>query len=201
MNTALMQSTSASSAANGALREPRPRRTRRPRAAGGAHLDVGRSPAAKRMAAAILEVLAGARTPSEAARILGLSLPRYYQVETRALNGLLAACESKPKGRQPNPANEAIGLRQENERLKREITRHQALTRAAQRAIGLPSSPPPAAKTGKPGANGSNGAPAKKTRRRRMARALSVAQRLQKDNPFVAPAASAHAAPAAAPSV
>jgi hypothetical protein len=156
------------------------------------------------MAAAILEVLAGARTPSEAARVLGLSLPRYYQVETRALNGLLAACESRPKGRQPNPANEAIGLRQENERLKREITRHQALARAAQRAIGLPSSPPPAAKTGKSGANGahgSNGAPAKKTRRRRMARALSVAQRLQKDNPFVASSASAHAEPSASPIV
>ena len=153
------------------------------------------------MAAAILEVLAGARTPSEAARVLGLSLPRYYQVETRALNGLLAACESRPKGRQPNPANEAIGLRQENERLKREITRHQTLVRAAQRAIGLPSSPPPAAKTGKPGANGSNGATAKKTRRRRMARALSVAQRLQKDNPFVASSVSAHAASSASPSV
>jgi len=166
-----------------------PRRPRRPKAAGGAHLDVSRSAAAKRMAAAILEVLAGARTPSEAAQALGLSLPRYYQVETRALNGLLAACEAKPKGRQPNPANEAIGLRQENERLKREITRHQALARAAQRAIGL-SPPTPTAKDRKPGSSGSSGAPARKTRRRRMARALSVAQRLQKDNPLVATSAS-----------
>jgi hypothetical protein len=152
------------------------------------------------MAAAILEVLAGARTPGEAAQALGLSLPRYYQVETRALNGLLAACEARPKGRQPNPANEALGLRQEDERLRREITRHQALVRASQRAIGLPSSPSPPAKTGKPAAGGSNGASAKKTRRRRMARALSVAQRLQKDNPFVAPSASAHAAPPMSPS-
>jgi hypothetical protein len=149
------------------------------------------------MAAAILEVLAGARTPAEAARALGVSLPRYYQVETRALNGLLAACEARPKGRQPNPANEAIGLRQENERLQREITRHQALTRAAQRAIGLPASPPPA-KT-RPGASG---APAKKTRRRRMARALSVAQRLLKDNaPVATSAAHASAHAASSPSV
>jgi hypothetical protein len=139
------------------------------------------------MAAAILEVLAGARTPGDAARVLGMSLPRYYQVETRALNGLLAACESRPKGRQPNPANETIGLRQENERLKREITRHQALARAAQRAIGLAPSPAPTAKDRTPG---SSGAPVKKTRRRRMARALSVAQRLQKDNNPVAPSAS-----------
>jgi hypothetical protein len=193
MNTALIAS--GSSTANGALREPRPRRSRRPKVAGGAHLDVARSPEAKRMAAAILEVLAGARTPGEAARVLGLSLPRYYQVETRALNGLLAACEARPKGRQPNPANEAVGLRRENERLRREITRHQALARAAQRAIGLPSSPPPA-KT-RPGASGGSDAPAKKTRRRRVARALSVAQRLLKDNAPVATSAthaSAHAA-------
>jgi hypothetical protein len=132
-------------------------------------------------------VLAGARTPGEAARVLGMSVPRYYQVETRALNGLLAACESKPKGRQPNPANEANGLRQENERLKREITRHQALARAAQRAIGLSPSPAP---TARERTSGSSSAPAKKTRRRRMARALSVAQRLQKDNNPVAPSAS-----------
>jgi hypothetical protein len=163
------------------------RRSRRPRTAGGAQLDVSRTPAAKRMAAAILEVLAGARTPGDAARVLGMSLPRYYQVETRALNGFLAACESRPKGRQPNPANEAIGLRQENERLKREITRHQALARAAQRAIGLSPSPAP---TAKERTAGSSGAPVKKTRRRRMARALSVAQRLHKDNAPVAPSAS-----------
>jgi hypothetical protein len=181
MNTATMTPAPSSSTTVAATR-----RSRRPRTAGGAQLDVSRTPAAKRMAAAILEVLAGARTPGEAARVLGMSLPRYYQVETRALNGFLAACESRPKGRQPNPANEAIGLRQENERLKREITRHQALARAAQRAIGLSPSPP----TAKERTPGSSGAPAKKTRRRRMARALSVAQRLQKDNNPVAPSAS-----------
>jgi hypothetical protein len=175
------------------------RRTRRPRTAGGAQLDVSRSPAAKRMAAAILEVLAGARTPGDAARVLGLSLPRYYQIETRALNGLLAACESRPKGRQPNPANEAIGLRRENERLKREITRHQALARAAQRAIGLSPSPAPTAKERTPG---SSGTPVKKTRRRRMARALSVAQRLQKDNnPVASSAPPAASTPTASQSV
>jgi hypothetical protein len=185
MSTASTTSTPATSTTSVA----KARRTRRPRSAGGAQLDVGRSSAAKRMAAAILEVLAGARTPGDAARVLGMSLPRYYQVETRALNGLLAACESRPKGRQPNPANETIGLRQENERLQREITRHQALARAAQRAIGLSPSPAPMAKERTSGSSGSSGAPVKKTRRRRMARALSVAQRLQKDNNPVAPLA------------
>jgi len=154
--------------------------TRRPKTTGGANLATGRSPEAKRMAAAILEVLAGARTPTEAAQALGLSVPRYYQIETRALSGLLAACEVRPKGRQPNPASEVAVLRQQNQRLQQEVTRHQALARAAQRAVGLsPPAPTAAAKAGK------------KTRRRRVARALSVAQRLQTDNPPVAtPSAS-----------
>jgi hypothetical protein len=195
MSTASTTSTPATSTTSVA----KARRSRRPRTAGGAQLDVSRSSAAKRMAAAILEVLAGARTPGDAARVLGMSLPRYYQVETRALNGLLAACESRPKGRQPNPANETIGLRQENERLQREITRHQALARAAQRAIGLSPSPAPMAKER---TSGSSGAPVKKTRRRRMARALSVAQRLQKDNnPVASSAPPAASTPPASQSV
>ncbi len=67
----------------------------------------GRSKEAeKRLAAAILEVLAGVRTPQQAAEALQMSLPRYYQLEARGLHGLLEACVPKPKGRQPNPASE-----------------------------------------------------------------------------------------------
>src|SRR5947209_17562740 len=55
---------------------------------------------ARQRAAAILEVLAGARSPTEAAQALGVSLPRYYLLEARALGGLLAACEPQPPGRQ-----------------------------------------------------------------------------------------------------
>src|SRR6185437_11206452 len=40
---------------------------------------------ARRQAAAILEVLAGVRRPSEAAQALETSLPRYYLLERRAL--------------------------------------------------------------------------------------------------------------------
>jgi hypothetical protein len=138
---------------------------------GGAELGKDRSAAAKRLAAAILEVLAGARTPAQAAEAIGLSVPRYYQVESRALHGLLAACESRPKGRQPNPAGEANTLRQENQRLQRDLSRQQALVRAAQRSVGLP---PPA-----PMLKNKSG---KKTRKRRVARALTVAARLQKDS-------------------
>jgi hypothetical protein len=46
----------------------------------------------------ILEVLAGMRTPTEAATVVGLSVPRYYLWEQRALEGLVRACEPRPKG-------------------------------------------------------------------------------------------------------
>ena len=55
-----------------------PAKRGRPRGQSGAHHDLGEgaSAEAKRLAAAILEVLAGARTPTEAAEALSLSLPR-----------------------------------------------------------------------------------------------------------------------------
>ena len=52
----------------------------------------------KRLATAILEVLAGVRSPADAAKTLEISLPRYYLLEQRALAGLLAACEVRTKG-------------------------------------------------------------------------------------------------------
>jgi hypothetical protein len=138
---------------------------------GGADLGKDNGREAKRMAAAILEVLAGARTPAEAATALGVSVPRYYQVESRALRGLLAACEPQIKGRVRSPHKEVTVLRRDKERLQREVLRQQALVRAAQRSVGLtPPAAPPAAKSG-----------GKKSRRRRVARALSVAARLQPD--------------------
>jgi hypothetical protein len=153
---------------------------------GGRDLGKDRSATAQRLAAVILEVLAGARTPAQAAAAIGLTVPRYYQVEAQALRGLLKACEPKPKGRQPNAASEASALRQENQRLQREVTRQQTLVRAAQRAVGLaPPAPMPKTKAGK------------KTRKRRVARALTVAARLHKDNAS-ASAPSQAAAPASA---
>ena len=141
---------------------------RRKHQVGGADLLKDRGEKAKRLAAAILEVLAGARTPTEAAVALELSVPRYYQLETQALRGLLEACEPRPKGRVHKVKNEVETLRKENQRLQRELTRHQALARTAQRAIGL-SPPPVVTKNGK------------KPRKRRVARALSLAERLKQE--------------------
>src|SRR5262249_56517863 len=64
----------------------------------------GASRDARRLAAAILEVLAGVRTPAEAAQQLAISLTRYDIVEGRALHGLVAACEPRPLGRGGAPA-------------------------------------------------------------------------------------------------
>lgn len=100
-------------------------------------------PQAKALAAAILDVLGGGRTPLQAAESLGVSLPRYYALESRALDGLVKACEPRAKGRVKQPAKEAESLRKEVERLKREVDRKQALVRACQRTAGLaaPSKP------------------------------------------------------------
>ena len=136
---------------------------------GGADLGKDRGMEAKRLAAAILEVLAGARTPTEAATALSLSVPRYYQVEAQALRGLLEACEPKPRGRVRSIKTEVETLCKENQRLQRELTRHQALARAARRTVGLS---PPAVVVTKTG---------KKPRKRRVARALSVAERLKEE--------------------
>jgi hypothetical protein len=145
----------------------KPMRKRHP--VGGMDLGKDRGVEAKRLAAAILEVLAGARTPTEAALALDLSVPRYYQVEAQALRGLLEACEPKPRGRVRSIKTEVETLHKENQRLQRELTRHQALARASQRAVGLS---PPAPMVNKAG---------KKPRKRRVARALSVAERLKQE--------------------
>ena len=104
-----------------------------------AEADTGRE--AKRLAAAILEVLAGLRTPAQAASLVNVSLPRYYQLEARAVAGLVRACEPQPKGRRRGPLNELAALTKENERLRRDLGRQQSLVRLAQRSVGL--SPPP----------------------------------------------------------
>jgi hypothetical protein len=132
-------------------------------------LGEGASAAAKRLAAAILEVLAGARTPTQAAQALGVSVPRYYLLEVRALHGMLAACEPRPLDRGPSPASALAALQRECEQLRRECTRQQALVRAAQRSLGL-APPTPAARG--PERNG------KKRRRRPTVRALRAAARL-----------------------
>src|SRR5262245_6394087 len=97
---------------------------------------------ARRLTALILEVLAGQRTPTEAAKVLEVSVPRYYALETQALHGLVAACEPRRRGPRNTPEREIQALRREVERLKRECARSQALLRLAQRTVGVPAAKP-----------------------------------------------------------
>ena len=139
----------------------------------------GASEQARRQAAAILEVLAGVRRPSEAAQVLGTSLPRYYQLEQRALVGLVSACEPAPRGPRHDHARQLAKLEREKQRLQRECDRQQALVRVTQRSLGL--TPPAAKPPGKVPA-AADGAAGKRRRNRRPAvRALKAARALAKD--------------------
>lgn len=130
---------------------------------------------ANRLAMAILEVLAGLRTPGEAAEALAISLPRYYQLETRALEALVSACEPKPKGKQPSLEGKIAALQREVERAQRACARQQALVRVAQRSVGLKVNTSSVSKSDKPG---------KRQRKRRpTVRALKAVETLRKGTP------------------
>jgi hypothetical protein len=137
---------------------------------------------AQRVAAAILEVLAGVRTPLDAAAALDIAPPRYYLLEQRALEGLVAACEPRLQGRGQNPRRQIAALEKEIERLKQDCTRQQSLVRAAQRTIGL--APSPAAE--KPVKRAGPKAAGKKLRKRRpVVRALKAVATLRTEAPPV----------------
>jgi len=125
---------------------------------------------AKQLAAMLLDVLAGLRTPPQAAEALGLSLQRYYQLEDRGLNGLLLACEARPRGRQTNIETQLHVLMKENEQLQRSLARQQSLVRLTQRAVGVPPpAPTPVKGTGK------------RRKRKPAVRALRRANRLREE--------------------
>jgi len=162
-------------------------KARRPRSGMALKLDRTTTDA-RRQAAAILEVLAGVRTPTEAATALTLSLPAYYKLEARALRGMVLGCQPPGRGPRTSPEVEVKRLRRQCQQLKQEAGRYQALARAAQRAAGL--SAPPAA-------------PAKDARGRkrrkpavRALRALAAIRQAPDDPPATSPATT-QPAPAA----
>jgi hypothetical protein len=144
---------------------------------------------AQRVAAVILEVLAGVRTPTEAAAQVGLSVPRYYLWEQRALEGLVRACEPRPKGKAASERHRVAEMEKELARLRQDCARQQALVRASQRTMGLAASSghplagaaKAAAKTGgKTAAKPAEAAGGKAKRKRRpVARALKAVAALQ----------------------
>ena len=107
------------------------------------------SPDGKRRTAVLLEVLAGVRTPQQAAEALSLSLPGFYQLEDRALAQLQVGCEVRPRGRQVTSDSKMAMLAREVERLQKEVSRYQTLVRLTQRTVGVPPAATPKPTTGK----------------------------------------------------
>jgi hypothetical protein len=98
------------------------------------------SPVARKHACVLLEVLSGLKGPGEAAEELAISLPRYYVLEARALEGFVKALEPRERG--PGPASAETRLAQakrESEELRKELTRAQSMLRMARKAAGLSS--------------------------------------------------------------
>jgi hypothetical protein len=160
-------------AATGAGGRPAPKPSRQRHTPGGAGLGREAGPEARRLAAAILEVLAGVRTPGQAAEALGVSQARYFQIETRAMQALVAGCEPRPRGPGRSADRELAALRRQHERLQRELSRQQALVRLAQRTIGLAPPRPPVPRSGSKDQR-------KKRPRRPVVRALRAAEVLQR---------------------
>jgi hypothetical protein len=143
---------------------------------------------ANRRAAAILEVLAGERSPSEAAAALEVSLPYFYLLERKALEGLVRACEVQPKGPPPPSAAEKLLLvEQQLAASQRECQRLAALVRVTQRAVGLAerATPKPSKSSGAAAGNSSGkssgNSNGKRARRRPTVRALRAAQTARKN--------------------
>jgi hypothetical protein len=91
----------------------------------------------RRQSAAVLEVLAGLRTPQQAAQALSLSLPTYFNLETRALRGLVFACCAQPPGRQKTLVPQLRQAQAKVADLQRQVGRYQALLRTARQGVGL----------------------------------------------------------------
>jgi hypothetical protein len=92
---------------------------------------------ARKRAGVVLEVLAGSLSTTDAARALGISAPKYYMVESRALSGLVAGCEPRRKGPGASVEKALQAAEREKARLLRQVSRLTALVRAQQRAAGV----------------------------------------------------------------
>lgn len=176
------------------------------------------SPEARRIAGTILEVMAGVRSITDAALVLGVTAARYHQLEGRAVAGLIAACEPRAPGPHAGgglPAD-LERLTAERDRLKNEVARYHTLLRISQEAFGSVAAPPasaprsaalpgarqrPAART----ASASAGTAKPRKPRKPSVRALRLAKRMQRadhgGSEGLPSAASTGAMPGATPAV
>jgi hypothetical protein len=142
---------------------------------------------ARKQAALVLEVLSGLRTPAQAASAMGVAVNRYYQLETRALQGIVDALEPRPKGRQRRPQDEIEALQKDNARLKNELARTSTLLRSTQRTLGVPAVPK--TEPGKVGKDGTNGR--RRRKRTPKVRAMTHLKHLRQEPESASPAEAA----------
>jgi hypothetical protein len=154
---------------------------------------------ARRIAAVLLEVLAGLRATGSAAKELGITPMRFYQLEQRAIGGLIAACEPRPSGLPPErrDALELASLREQVRRQALELNQARSVLRTTQRQLGVATAPGPIVV--KPGKPGKDGKPSRHKVRRPTVRALTMVRRLLKADATAAAAAKATASTAPAP--
>jgi hypothetical protein len=101
------------------------------------------SDAARRLAALLIEGWSGVRSTQSASDAMGVALTRFYQLEARALQAIVAAMEPRSRGRQRTAESEVAKLKAEKQRLLRDVERFQSLYRTSQRALGIAVAKPP----------------------------------------------------------
>lgn len=93
---------------------------------------------ARRIAAMMLEVMSGMRTPVEAAESLGMSQMKYYLAESRALQGMVTALEPRAKGRRAKKVEDVLEqVTRERDRLRRDVNRMTSLLRLVRKGARL----------------------------------------------------------------
>ena len=157
------------------------------------------SPEARRTAAVLLEVLAGLRATGSAAKELGITPMRYYQIEERAIGGLIAACEPRPSGIQPErrDALELAQLRNQVNKQAQELNQARSVLRTTRRQLGVASAPGPVVV--RPGKPRKDGKPTKQKVRRPTVRALTMVRRLLKAGETASPASNDATSTASSP--
>jgi hypothetical protein len=160
--------------------------------------EVAASSQARRIAAVLLEVLAGLRATGSAAKELGITPMRFYQIEERAIGGLISACEPRPSGLQPErrDALELASLREQVRRQTQELNQARSVLRTTRRQLGVATAPEPIAV--KPGTR-KDGKPTKAKVRRPTVRALTMVRRLMKADATAAAASGSAASTGLAP--
>lgn len=94
---------------------------------------------ATKLTVGILQTLSGIKATSEVCADLGISMGRYYQLESQALQGMILALEPKKRGKQATPRSTIESLEREKRRLAREVRRYQSLLRASHRGLAVPA--------------------------------------------------------------